>query len=167
MKTKYFVNLTTGIEFLPDLEGVEIHFLRLQSTACEQGRWNYILNTVDANFLMYLALGAECFVFDMTSRYGGRRPSRAIWQGLEWIKYSLNRAWFDEEIECPYGQHKHFQNIYDHNLYKKTKRRLKYFKNFLHTEAIDVKTFCHRTVKDSDFNFYRKVLEQWKHNHGS
>lgn len=158
---KYFLNLTNGLEFLPDLEGEEIHFIRLQSTACEQGRWNYILNTIDADFLMYLALGAHCFVYDMTSRYGGRRPSRAIWQGLEWIKYALNRCWFGVEIKCPYGQETHFKKLYDHKLTKPTKRRLRYFKNFLQTGALNIMTFCNETDNDSNFQFYKETLEKW------
>lgn len=32
-------------------------FLRLQSTACEQQKWEDLLNSLDANFIVHLALG--------------------------------------------------------------------------------------------------------------
>ena len=158
-KFVYFLNCTTGLEFLDAIsKDCELHFTRIQSTSGEQGRWNYILNNVDNDFLMHLAIGSKCVFFDCTSRYGGRRDSRAIWQCIEWIKYAIHRCWFDEEIKCPYGQHKHFQHIYNHNLKKATKRRLRYFKRFVLTDKIYLKTVCCRTTHDSDFEYFRGEL---------
>ena len=144
-------------------DNLVIAFIRLQSTACEQGRWNFILNNIDSNFLMSLALGYECIVMDYSSRYGGKRPSRAIWQGLEWIRYALNRSWFDRESLCIYGQHRHFKKIYDHGLKKATKRRLKYFKKFLMTEELNLHppAYPQKTEHDGDIEYYREILNDY------
>jgi len=165
-QTIYFINSTNGLEALPFLKNRHgtVAFLRLQSTDGEHGiaeNCNKIIQTIDTNFLMHLAIGNKCIFFDYTSRYGGRRPSRAIWQCLEWIKYAVNRCWFDREIECPYGQHVHFKDIYEHVLDKKSKRKLKYFKNFLLTDKLKLKSICHSTTHDSNFEFYKKELENY------
>jgi hypothetical protein len=163
MKTEIFVNMTCGLEILPYLEGnppIKVNFIRLQSTLLEQGHHEAFIKDLDYNFLMYLALGYECLVFDYTSRWKDR-PSRAIWQGLELVKYCLNRCWFGKEIECPKGMHVYFKKSYD-GFDKKTKRKLKYFRKFLFTDELRIESQCDKTDNDGNTQFYREVLEKWK-----
>ena len=159
---KYFVNLTNGLDYLDYLKGLDryVNFIRIQSTHFEQGLHEIALVDLDNNFLMSLAIGCKCNILDMTSRYGGRRPSRAIWQGVEWIKYALNRAWFDREIECLYGQHIHFKTVYS-KLQKRTKAKLKYYRKFLRVEELDINCFCGETKNDGDHEYYKELVEKW------
>jgi hypothetical protein len=55
----HFLNLTNGLEALPVLREARLPFAycRIQSTACEQQKFEQIINEVDANMLMALATG--------------------------------------------------------------------------------------------------------------
>lgn len=168
MKTEIFINATNGIEILPYLEGnppIKVNFIRLQSTLLEGGHHEAFINDVDYNFLMYLALGYECLVFDYTSRWKDR-PSRAIWQGLELLKYCLHRAWWKQEIKCPRGMHVYFKKSYE-GFHKKTKRKLKYFRKFLFTDKLNLVSQCDNTKHDGDDKFYKEILEKWMNEIGS
>lgn len=93
---KNYVNLTNGIEALQQYKLAHYAFIRIQSTACEQHSWDKILQDLDYDFLMNVALGNECVIYD----YGTRKPvPRAIYQGVEFIKYVLNRFWYNVETE--------------------------------------------------------------------
>ena len=55
-------------------------FTRIQSTACEQQRFEHLLEQLDPGLLLALALGRCCCVWDCGSRSGGRIGSpRALW----------------------------------------------------------------------------------------
>lgn len=58
----HFVNLTNGIEALPRLQalGLPYQFLRLPSTRCEQQQFEALINDLDGDLLMRLALGQWC-----------------------------------------------------------------------------------------------------------
>ena len=118
-----YLNLTNGLQALPNFIGEVVRFIRFQSTLLEQGFLEKFLLEVDYDFLLNLAIGNQCVVYDFTSRWKDRRPSRAIWQGLPWIDYALNRCWFDREIECDKRMDRHFKTVYN-GLDKKTKRKL-------------------------------------------
>lgn len=64
MKQKIFINLTNGIEAIPELAISDISFIRIQSCHCERQKFELIIDNLDYNFLMYLALGYECIVYD-------------------------------------------------------------------------------------------------------
>ena len=53
--------------------------MRLESTACEQGRLEALLLGLDANLLMSLALGHCCLVWDLGSRNKTFAVPRALW----------------------------------------------------------------------------------------
>ena len=89
---KLYINLTNGIEDIPFLSSF-YSFIRIQSTWCEQKEWDKILQDLDYGFLMDLAIGNKCIVIDRSKR----GTSRAIFQGLEFIKYALNKVWFNED----------------------------------------------------------------------
>ena len=66
MKFNY-INLTNGIEAIPRLSG-NYKFIRIQSTICEQKLWDKLIQELDYDFLMNLALGNECIVYDFWSK---------------------------------------------------------------------------------------------------
>lgn len=65
------------------------HFLRLQSTWCEQKRWADILWTLGPDFYINLARGPVT-VHDVSER---PRTTRACWQGLVWVRFACERLW--------------------------------------------------------------------------
>jgi hypothetical protein len=87
----HYLNLSNGIYLLNRVPfGEPWHFLRLQSTACEQKRWGPILDDIDYGLLVPLAAGAECIVYDC----GARKPlARALWQGIAWVRFACETRW--------------------------------------------------------------------------
>ena len=72
-KVRHFVNLSNGAEALPLLEAAgvpaaEIAFCRIQSSHCEAQDFYGVLQNLDHNLLMHLALGYECRIYDFGSR---------------------------------------------------------------------------------------------------
>jgi len=156
MKTIRYINLTNGIELISSFpEGYR--FLRIQSTACEQKRWDFIIADLDHDLLMNLAIGNDCVVYDC----GHNGEPRALWQGLEWIKYVLNRIWFGKIIEPVLrGKkigHFYFDEQY-RNLSKPTVSKLQYYKKFLLTNEIYLRGIYDKTEHDGQYDFYREVL---------
>lgn len=83
----HFVNLSNG---LACCQPPNPHFLRIQSTWCEQKLWADVLASVGPDFLYHLATANEIVVHDVSER---RRVPRALWQGLPWVRYASERAW--------------------------------------------------------------------------
>ncbi|MFL1672138.1 hypothetical protein [Paenibacillus dendritiformis] len=156
MRTKHFVNLTNGIEVIPKLDG-EYSFIRIQSTACEQKRWDFILQDLDYTFLMSLALGHKCIVYD----YGANKPTpRAIHQGLEFVRYVLSRRWFGEILTPFVRGHnvsQYFNGVY-RSLSDQTLKKLDYFRKFLRTDQLNLEIITGSTSRDGDYDYYRDIL---------
>lgn len=57
-----YINLTNGVEAIPMLEfwNEDYRFIRIQSTICEQKNWDRLIQDLDYDFLMNLALGHKC-----------------------------------------------------------------------------------------------------------
>merc|ERR1712216_610394 len=89
----HFVNLSNGVEALPLLQGLPFSFVRIQSSHCEANNFNGILGGLDSTLLMYLALGHDCYIYDLGSRNKKRKAPRAVWYGITFIKYALHRMW--------------------------------------------------------------------------
>jgi hypothetical protein len=64
--------------------------LRIQSTHLEQKRFDDVLLTVGADLYYNLAVGAPIVVHDVSER---PRVTRALWQGMAWIRYASERLW--------------------------------------------------------------------------
>lgn len=94
----HFINLTNGLEALPTLQKLNLptHFIRIQSTACEQQNFERLMTDLDSSLLLHLALGRCCLVYDYGSRNKERGASRAIWYGITFIQYCLETFWFLE-----------------------------------------------------------------------
>lgn len=153
---QHFLNLTNGIEALVREKEIEnYHFIRIQSTACEQKRWDHILLDLDNHFLMCLALGHECIVYDYSAR---KEIPRSFYQGMEYIKYVLNKCWFDTEIICPKGMHTYFKEVY-RTLKPTTLSKIKYYRKFVHTEELHLTLVSGQTDRDGDYEYYTEILK--------
>lgn len=157
MKVKHFINLSNGIEQIPKLTE-DYSFIRIQSTACEQKRWVFILDDLDNNFLMSLALGYICVIHDRSANH---KVSRALWQGIPWIEYVLNRIWFNKIIKPlvrSFVCDKYFSDNFK-SLPKTTKKRLKFYKKFLLTDEIRILPMCRGTNNDGNYVYFKSLLE--------
>jgi len=132
---KYYYNLTNGLHF--NNRNKPFGFIRIQSTACEQKRWDFIIQDLDNDFLYNLAIGNICIVYDLSEK---KKETRALYQGLEWIKYVLYWRWFGRyyipkvrECDCS----KYFLGCYM-ALEDRTKKKIDYFKKFITGEVINL-----------------------------
>jgi len=158
MKTKHFINLTNGIQAIEDYDLSDYEFIRIQSTACEQKRWDFILSDLDYTLLMSLAIGDKCYIYD----YGCKKDNpRALWQGVSWIHFALNKCWLDSDsVELSRGgvnMLEYFRWCY-HRLSDKTLSKIKYFRKFLSTEDISIIPIPGRTKYDGDYKYYNQLL---------
>jgi hypothetical protein len=157
-KTKHFINLTNGISALNTFTSVkDWHFIRILSTHCESKQWGKILQYLDNDFLLYLSLGYNCYVYDY-SHHG--KMSRACYQGIEWVRYALNKNWFKKEIRVNMNGtncKEYFRKEYK-KLDRPTINKLKYFKKFLNTKKIRIQIISGHTSHDGDYSYFREIL---------
>lgn len=165
---KIFLNLTNGIERL-DREFINhdnLAFIRIQSTHLEQKDYENVFLSLDSNFLMHLAMGFDCVVYD----YGSRRSdgvSRSCWQGLELLRYACNKYWFDliliTEEDFVKRQYKNFESCYRHC--RPLQRKLEYFKNFANPElketGIKLEWISEKTDNDGNMSYYQNVIKNY------
>ncbi|KAI8471744.1 MAG: hypothetical protein J3K34DRAFT_520273 [Monoraphidium minutum] len=112
----HFVNLTNGIEALPMLHrlGLPYSFVRICSTDIEQQNYEALITGLDANLLMHLAMGHRrapharprtrarvCCVWDLGSRNKKRGAPRAVWAGLEFVRWCLESKWLQAGGAAP------------------------------------------------------------------
>jgi hypothetical protein len=159
--TKYYLNLTNGIEYILLHKQNNYSFIRIQSTACEQKRWEYILQELDYTFLMDLAVGNRCVVIDYSAR---KEVPRSIYQGLEWIKFVLSRVWFGADYTPLVRGNNCF--VYFDEQYKairqtNTINKLKYFRKFLLCNKITIDVISQKTDLDGDYLAYKTILEKY------
>ena len=161
MKTKIFLNLTNGIEALEkfDFNIDEINFVRIQSTHIENESFNKLLSTLDSNLLMSLALNYECIIYDFGAK---SETSKAIYYGIEWIKYVLNIRWFGK-TEIPYIKGKKVEKQFAEHykkIDKKTKKQIDYYKKFLLTNQLNIISVTYSTNNDNQPDFYLNILKK-------
>lgn len=155
---KVYLNLTNGIEALNWLHIDDYRFVRIQSTAIEQHRFDYILQDLDYNFLMDLALGEEVIVIDGSRN--NKKGSKAIFYGLEWIRFALYKAWFNKNINVYVNKNNvtnYFLEQYK-KLKKSTKQKLKYFRKFLSCNDIKLIGYSFYTDNDGNYDFFKQTL---------
>ena len=169
---KHFVNLKNGIEAVPELRGLdlEVNFLRVQSTLCEVGDMEKVILELDASFLLAAALGYSCLVYDYGSRDKKRGTPRAIWYGLEFIRYALNKTWFGKSDRLPILRGKQVESLFSGKLSsmsKSTKKKLKYYRKFLPPEVLALDNPAVRLVgvfkvtkHDDDEKFYADLVRE-------
>lgn len=125
-----WLNLSNGLLAIKNYHLTNFHVMRLQSTHCEQKLWKLVLWSIPDEFLFQQAQSQICFVHD----YGERTPvPRAVWQGLEWVKFVLAQRWNNTHY-VPVGRAStmgpYFSDQYrliDNSI----KRKIDYHKQFL------------------------------------
>jgi hypothetical protein len=154
----HYLNLTNGIEAIEKLNLKDYRFIRIQSTACEQKRWGFILQDLDYDFLMNLVQGNPIIVYDYSAK---KRESRALYQGIPWIKFVLNKIWFNKDIKALVKTNDvtaYFESEF-RKLDRKTLNKLKYFRKFLNTDKLNLYHFSKNTIHDGDIEYFLKVLK--------
>jgi len=161
---KHYINLTNGIEAIKDYNLTDYTFIRLQSTACEQKRWNDIILTMSDDLLMSAALGHLCIIYD----YGANKKTpRAMWQGLTWLKYVLHRRWYGVEYAPPNSRSAncipYFRQKYI-ILSGPAKAKIDYFKKYINVidplPNIHIISVTDKTSHDGDIEWYSEILEK-------
>jgi hypothetical protein len=153
-----FINLTNGIEAIERYGLTDYRFIRIQSTACEQKRWDDIIMSLSDDFLMSLALGHECRVYDFGAN---KKIPRAIWQGLEFIKFTLYRRWYGVEY-LPKGRAESSRLYFTEQfnaLSRRSKKKLDYYKKFL-KGTLNVVAVTDATAMDGCVSYFQKVTDE-------
>jgi hypothetical protein len=157
-KVKHYLNLTNGIEAGPRLAiGEPWGFVRIQSTACEQKRWDFLIQDLDVDLLAHLAAGVRCVVWDFSQR---KRVPRSLYHGIEWIRYACERRWFGKSIEATVRGNDcrdYFDRSY-RAMDRRTKSKLDYHRRFLLCDATQLDIAPGMTAYDGQDAFYAGVL---------
>lgn len=180
LNVRHFINLKNGVEAIPTLRAVGIDdyaFVRIQSTLCEAGDMEKMMLELDANLLVSLALGYSCVVYDFGSRDKKRGVPRALWYGLEFARFALNRYWFDGDDTAvttdrrgPVLRGKRVDDDFRRklsSLSKSAKKRIKYYRKFVTPEVraaypgVRLVGAYAVTAKDDDEGFYAETLRGW------
>ena len=88
--------------------------------------------------LFHLALGYRCYIVDASNK---ERGSKVLRIGIPVIKYVLTRIWFKKELETPEVRKlglDYLRRIF-RSLGKDTRNKLKYYRVFLETDAVDIR----------------------------
>jgi hypothetical protein len=161
--SEIFINLTAGLEAIEKCYmGYmnPLQFIRIQSTHLEKNQLEHVLINLDYNFLMKLATGRECIVIDYTSRKRKNNTSAACYRGLAWIRYCINRIWFNRKIQLKRGMHIYFEQEFK-KLKDSTRRRLKYFRKFVLVNDINLKYECKPTDHGDDYEYYQDIVNKF------
>ena len=152
-----YLNLTNGLEYLDEVKDFKL--IRIQSSLCESKCWDRLIRDLDYNFLFDLAQGKIVQVYDTSSK---KKETRALYQGLEFIKYVLLRRWFNKEnIHSFVKGHnvtEYFERQYN-TLKDETKKRLDYIKKFLNTDTIHLESYCKKSLYDGQYDYYKELVK--------
>lgn len=104
--------------------------VRIPSTWCEQKKWNDILVTLPPQMWILMSLSVPLVMHDVSEK---PRETRAVWQGLSWIRFAVNCAW-----DLPVGKeisrsrmnvNPYWAKVF-HELPTSTRNLLRYYLNF-------------------------------------
>lgn len=161
MKHIHFINLTNGIEAIEDYDLTDYQFIRLQSSQVESHCWEKILLNIDDNFLMNLALGNACHIYDYSAN---KDMPRALYQGIAFLEFVLERRWFGRKSPMVMRHlvvgDAFYDDIYENVIRKNkdVKKKLDYFKKFLNTDNLNIIKHFGKTEIDGKYDEYRKIL---------
>jgi hypothetical protein len=157
---KHYINLTNGLEYL--IYGIKPDgFIRIQSTACEQKRWWDIILDLDYTFLLDITQN-PVIIYDASAH---KNVPRAIFQGLEWIKYVLHRRWLKQSYTPIVRGHncsEYFDWVYqvDCKERKKALKKLDYINKITSPKFIKIEAISHQTKNDGDYIFFRQIIKK-------
>ena len=156
-----------------------VNFCRIQSSHCEHADYGGIVDSLDNHLLTHLALGFECRVYDFGSRgnvwtsASGRNRNlfvpRAIWWGLEWVRYALGTVWRLPQIPTPRLRGHDVSNVFEPGLRSLTARqyrRIKWYRPLLAPglEAVSLRGYHARAATDGDREEHRRILvDEYRH----
>ena len=160
MKTINFINLTNGIEAIERFGLTDYQFVRIQSSICEAKHWERLLEQMDDNLLMNLALGNHCVIYDFSAN---KEIPRALYQGVAFLEFVLERRWFNRNspmvIRRMINNDTYYENAYQKiQRNKLIKKKLDYFKKFLIAKNLNITIKYGHTDLDSRYDEYRKIL---------
>jgi hypothetical protein len=154
--------LTNGLGHLYTREELDLaRFVRIQSSHLEAKAFHKVLYGIGHDLPLQLALGNDCVVLDKCHNRHRDNYSRALWQGIPWITYVLERAWGLKHSwqECRGHACKAF---FAEMLRKKACyepfEQLKYFRKFLNTETVNLYMRTGLTGCDGDYQYWRDHL---------
>lgn len=170
----HYINLTNGLEAVPRLQKVigssNINICRLQSSHCEASRPDLLIPAIDASMLFWLAKGHTVLVYDFGSRNKKRGAPRALWYGLEFLKYVLGYVWYDErDAKCfvrGTNAKNDFQSIIQKYVDRATMKKIKYYRQYCPTttstskEKIKLYGVYDSTIHDADEAFYQGIAHE-------
>lgn len=167
-EARLFVNLKNGLEAVPALRSARLPhaFVRIQSTMCEVGDMEKVIGGLDDNFLLAAALGYSCVVVDYGSRDKKRGVPRAVWYGLEFVRFALDEVWHGGASRRPVLRGKAVERDFARKLRglsKSARKRLKYYRRFIPADArargaVRLVGAFGRTEHDDDDAYYARVL---------
>ena len=136
-RVHHYVNLTNGLEAAPHLARhippASIHMCRFQSSHCEASRPDFLLRSVETSMLFQLARGHCVLVYDFGSRNKKRGAPRALWMGLEFIRYALDWVWYKKR-RAVWVRGNNVAGEYDRllkNLDSQTYKKIKYYRRYI------------------------------------
>jgi len=138
MTTYHYANLSNGLE-CPHLKHIPYSLVRIQSTWCEQKRWEDILMTLSPDIFFRLAQGDRCIIHDVSEK---PRITRAVWQGLPWIRFACRKAWklpSEKEFTRGHEVSNYFESQW-RELSERCRTYLKYFRKYLgNNSSVNIK----------------------------
>ena len=153
-----FINLTNGLELYNEsFTDVKYNYVRIASTDLEQHNFNRVIADLDYNFLFALATGQKVLIIDYSSK---KLISRALFQGIPFLLYCLNKEWFDK-TEKTFVRNMNVTKYFDEEYKKLTDeslRKIRYFKKLVTTTKLDVYCYCGKSTIDGKYNEFKKIL---------
>ena len=136
------INLTTGLEWNIEADS----YSRLQSSHLESKAWQKFIDSVDDNILYNLARGNDVNIYDTSSR-NLDGISRVVWQGIPFIKYTLERTWELPQNKPFFKGHNVARLLND--LYNQlNKKRIRYYSKFVCTDTVRLNGYSKRSLLD-------------------
>lgn len=181
LEPQHWVNLTNGVEMLPKIASFtnsnSIRFTRIQSSHCESGAYDKLLRNVDNDMLLSLAVGRPCLVYDLASRNKNRGVPRAIFLGLQFLKWAIAYLWFGTDLRadllvpsCVLVRGKNvvpfwMQTVLSYKVGKDTKKRIRYFLPYVRemgtTEVRLYGVFGIPSLLDGCIMIHAKFVRDW------
>lgn len=153
-----FANLTNGLEWCKLLR--PDGYVRIQSTHLEQKLWSKVIEDLDYTFLLPLVAGQRCVVLDGSHRKDG--VSRAIYQGLPWIKYVVElrcKGIESQDIRVKGNNVAALFAYESRKLSQNAKAKLAYAKKFAdaYGEPVRLEGRSVTTVYDGDYDHFAEI----------
>ncbi len=129
-------------EQLGTLVGLDnIRVTRIQSSHCEAGSYDKILQGLGPELLWSLATGHECVIYDYGSRDRTRGVPRALFLGMQFVRWALRYLWFDVTDDVALIRGKNVvpfwrDEVMPYKIHKRTKKLMRYYAPYARALAV-------------------------------